>query len=490
MTDLRNGQITDLLSNSMRYNPETISIGYAIRQEKQRIMALADRTRLMSAIDSLDERILDYLAVELRSPFYRDNYSIESKRALIKGTLAFYGIMGTPKAVNEMLSTVFPGSYIEEWYTYGGEPYHFQVILETSRFRERANASEIRRAVNQCKRLTAHMDGLIYQCNIGITIKTKGHGYQYRSAWTGKPYAGTVPWRSTRGGLEHSDLEIDTAAEGYAYDAPMNGTQPYRNTRGGLDHSDLQVDSAAKGWNYTSASAGQAEAGTIPWRSTSGGVAQSGVEIAPQADGYPYDSAPAGTQPNRSTRPAFGDGGVEVDTVTDGFRYTSEAAGRIEAGTAPQRSTGGGIGDGGITVTPDTESWLYAATAAGTEPRRSTSAELREHGLFLDAEGKGHPYTSVPAGRVEAGTAPQRSMPFIPEAEGLQISAMAKGWPYTTLASGQMEAGTTPDRATGGVEMAGAFFAEADGEGFRYRVPVCGTSYCKSKSRKGGKAKC
>ena len=51
-----------------------------------------------------------------------------------------------------------------------------------------------------------------------------------------------LPWRSTRGGLEHSDLEIDTAAEGYAYDAPMNGTQPYRNTRGGLDHSDLQVD--------------------------------------------------------------------------------------------------------------------------------------------------------------------------------------------------------------------------------------------------------
>ena len=89
MTDLRNGQITDLLSNSMRYNPETISIGYAIRQEKQRIMALADRTRLMLAIDSLDERILDYLAVELRSPFFRDNDSIEYKRALIKGTLAF-----------------------------------------------------------------------------------------------------------------------------------------------------------------------------------------------------------------------------------------------------------------------------------------------------------------------------------------------------------------------------------------------------------------
>ena len=30
MTNLHDGQITDLLNNGMRYNPETISIGYAM----------------------------------------------------------------------------------------------------------------------------------------------------------------------------------------------------------------------------------------------------------------------------------------------------------------------------------------------------------------------------------------------------------------------------------------------------------------------------
>ena len=39
-------------------------------------MALAAKTRLMSAIDTLDERILDILAVELRTPAYQDSFPL------------------------------------------------------------------------------------------------------------------------------------------------------------------------------------------------------------------------------------------------------------------------------------------------------------------------------------------------------------------------------------------------------------------------------
>ena len=38
MTDLYNGQITDLLNNAYRYDPEVIAFSYAILQEKRRIM--------------------------------------------------------------------------------------------------------------------------------------------------------------------------------------------------------------------------------------------------------------------------------------------------------------------------------------------------------------------------------------------------------------------------------------------------------------------
>ena len=70
MTNLQNGHISDLLNNSMKYNPEIIALGYAILQEKQRILALATRTRLMALIEAADEKTLDYLAVELRTKAY------------------------------------------------------------------------------------------------------------------------------------------------------------------------------------------------------------------------------------------------------------------------------------------------------------------------------------------------------------------------------------------------------------------------------------
>ena len=114
MTELRDGQITDLLSNSMKHNPETIAMGYAILQEKRRIMEMADRTRLMSAIEPLDERTLDYLAVELRTPSYDDSFPIETKRELIAGTLPFYATLGTPAAVDWIIRAIFGSGHIEE----------------------------------------------------------------------------------------------------------------------------------------------------------------------------------------------------------------------------------------------------------------------------------------------------------------------------------------------------------------------------------------
>jgi P2-related tail formation protein len=447
MINLYDGQITDLVQNPLKYNPETIAIGYAIQQEKRRIIDRANGTRTLALIDELPEKILDVLAVELRTPFYQGDFSIESKRALIKDTLIFYTYMGTPEAVNRMLSAVFPGSYIEEWFYYGGEPYHFQVILETSGIRETAQISTIRRAIQKVKRLTAHMDGLIFQCNIGIVIGTHGQGYKYRSAWPGRTWNGTVPWRDMRGGLEHEELEIETDAAGHAYKVPMNGTQPWRDMRGGLEHSQVKAETHGHGWLYDSEFTGRPEAGTVPWRNTEAGHAHGEVEAGTDAGAFAYTSPAAGVEPYRSTRPACQDETLEAETKGRGYSYRSEAAGRIEAGTEPQHNTGAGIGDGGIEVHAETQDFHFFAPLAGTEPKRATTAALREHDLGIEAGGQGHPY-------------------------------------HTTLA-GQVEAGTHPDRETGGTAQDGAFFTTAEAEGFRYKTPICGTFYCKSKQGGG-----
>ena len=134
MTDLHNGQITDLLNNSMRYNPETISIGYAILQEKRRIMDMVSRTRTMSVIDLLREDVLDLLAVELRSPYYTEDLPIAKKREIIKNTLIWFSKAGTPAALEELIYVLFGEGEIVEWFDFTDPPYTpgtFDIITDT-----------------------------------------------------------------------------------------------------------------------------------------------------------------------------------------------------------------------------------------------------------------------------------------------------------------------------------------------------------------------
>ena len=161
MINIHDGQITDLLSNSLRHNPETIAIAYAVLQEKRRILALVERTRLMAAVDSLEERILDYLAVELRTPAYEDSLPLETKRTLIKGTLPYYASLGTPAAVDWVIKAVFGNGGIEEWFEYGGDPHHFQVNIPIAGMITPKMMEELRRMIASVKRLTSWLDSII-----------------------------------------------------------------------------------------------------------------------------------------------------------------------------------------------------------------------------------------------------------------------------------------------------------------------------------------
>ena len=179
MINIHDGQITDLLSNSLRHNPETIAIAYAVLQEKLRILALAERTRLMAAVDSLEERILDYLAVELRTPAYEDSLPLETKRTLIKGTLPYYASLGTPAAVDWVIKAVFGNGGIDEWFNYGGEPHHFQVNIPIAGMITPKMMEELRRMIASVKRLTSWLDSIITYLDL--------HGKVYITPFLGKP---------------------------------------------------------------------------------------------------------------------------------------------------------------------------------------------------------------------------------------------------------------------------------------------------------------
>lgn len=135
MTDLYSGQLTDLLQNESEYNIEIEALAYATLQEKQRIMDEADKTRTLAMIEQLPEEVLDVLAVELRSPYYSDDMTIEQKRNIIKNILVWFYHAGTASAVEEMAAAIFGKGQVVEWFDFDpndGEIVPGEFDVETS----------------------------------------------------------------------------------------------------------------------------------------------------------------------------------------------------------------------------------------------------------------------------------------------------------------------------------------------------------------------
>lgn len=104
-------------------DPEIQALSYALQQQFKKLKAYADKTQCYSDVDDLDEEILDYFAVEMRSMYYEQNLEIERKREIVKNTLKWYTYAGVPATVAEMVSVVFGAGKIVEWFNYDEPPF-------------------------------------------------------------------------------------------------------------------------------------------------------------------------------------------------------------------------------------------------------------------------------------------------------------------------------------------------------------------------------
>lgn len=174
MIKLSGSRFTDIMPDNLAEQPEVQAVAYAVGRQVERLCAYADGARTYAAIQSMPERVLDMLAVELRTPAYDENYSVKVKRALIAGSLVFHAQKGTPAAVNRIIETIFETGYIKEWYEYGGEPFHFKAYT-TNPAITADDVEEFRRVLGTVKRLSAWLDEIILDLSTPATEIYVGH---------------------------------------------------------------------------------------------------------------------------------------------------------------------------------------------------------------------------------------------------------------------------------------------------------------------------
>lgn len=161
MIKLSGSRFTQIMPENLASQVETKAFAYAVGRQIEKLCAYSDAARTYAAIATMPEWLLDYMAVELRTPSYDENYSLKTKRALIQGSLLFYTQMGTPAAVNRIIETIFETGYIEEWYEYDGDPHHFRAYVGDGGEVGPGELEEFRRVLSSVKRLSSWLDDII-----------------------------------------------------------------------------------------------------------------------------------------------------------------------------------------------------------------------------------------------------------------------------------------------------------------------------------------
>ena len=169
MTNFIDSEILDILPENMKGAPENIALSYALKRAMQKWVEYANRTSVYAVIDSLPEKMLDVLAIELRTQYYDTSFSVEKKRNLVKNTMPWYNKAGTVAAVQEMIDNVFDSGVILEWYETGGKPGTF--TISTTNTISPELVEEFNKVVRKVKNVRSHLENIVVGNRINIELK-------------------------------------------------------------------------------------------------------------------------------------------------------------------------------------------------------------------------------------------------------------------------------------------------------------------------------
>lgn len=178
---------------------------------------------IYSRIDELPEDLLDILAYDFKVDWYNYDYPIEAKRNLLKSCWYVHRRLGTKGAIVTALSDIYPGSTVEEWFEYGGEPYFFRVVLDVTEQYMTISHAEIVRTIDIYKSLRSQIedDAIYYRSRNTFRIRTGWGAVVY-----GVRLCGTYPATAVQGDIEASGLSVETDGGGTAYSVKMCGSTP------------------------------------------------------------------------------------------------------------------------------------------------------------------------------------------------------------------------------------------------------------------------
>ena len=131
--DIYGLSLRDIIPSSIASDPQIQAMIDALDPELQSVSFDTREALIYSRIDELSEDVIDLLAWQFHVDFYEPmGLPIEVKRGLVKTSILVHKRKGTKWAVEELCGIVFGDTQVRPWFEYGGQPYHFNISVDTT----------------------------------------------------------------------------------------------------------------------------------------------------------------------------------------------------------------------------------------------------------------------------------------------------------------------------------------------------------------------
>lgn len=136
MTDAQYGITAEnllfTLPTALKTDPEMNALATVIANELSQYVDNTANVSLYTCIDNLPESLLDILADDFKIDWWDGDYSVEEKRNILKNNWQVHRVIGTKSSVETAMAAIIPGVKVYEWFEYGGDPFHFRLIVDSA----------------------------------------------------------------------------------------------------------------------------------------------------------------------------------------------------------------------------------------------------------------------------------------------------------------------------------------------------------------------
>ncbi|WP_087064424.1 phage tail protein [Intestinibacillus massiliensis] len=170
MISLQDARITDVLPPIISSQPWVQAYAFAVQRQVQMLIRYSSGLSIWNNDDGLPDKLCDALALELRTPQYRPDLPLPTKRNLVRNTLTYYALAGTKSAVEHITSDIFGSAGVQEWFQYAGKPGYFKVTTDNPAVTD-DNVDEFKRVAESVKRLSAHLEKVELSMSTGSFVQ-------------------------------------------------------------------------------------------------------------------------------------------------------------------------------------------------------------------------------------------------------------------------------------------------------------------------------